>query len=318
MASTGAAPSEYDRVVEARDFLSARRAVRLAVGVVLGSGLGSFAEAVEDPTATPYDEIPHWPRGGVSGHPQQWIAAHVANVPVAVLAGRAHLYEGFSARQVVFGIRVLGLMGVRSLILTNASGAVNESLQPGRLALIADHINLQGTSPLWGPNDGRWGLRFPDLTDAYDAEYRELARKAAAEIGFDLPEGVYAGVPGPNYETPSEVRFLRTIGADMVGMSAVQETVAARHIGMRVLGLSVVSTEGQTAAERRIERESSPKIVASQPWPSYPISTGTLKTEIPANAKVRQRQSHSGHVDRRLRGGSRLTPRKDWRTEFPE
>ena len=277
MAGTGATPGEYDRVVEARDFLSARRTVRPAVGVVLGSGLSSFAEAVEDPIATPYHEIPHWPHGGVSGHSQQWIAAHVANVPVAVLAGRAHLYEGLSAQQVVFGIRVLGLMGVRSLILTNASGAVSESLLPGRLALIADHINLQGTSPLLGPNDGRWGSRFPDLTDAYDAEYRELARKAAAEIGFDLPEGVYAGVPGPNYETPSEVRFFRTIGADMVGMSTVQETIAARHMGMRVLGLSVISNLGAGLASDSLSHEE----VLSAGASAAPRLTALLQAIIP-------------------------------------
>ncbi len=285
MASTRAASGEYDRVVEARDFLAARRAVMPAVGVVLGSGLSSFAEAVEDPTATPYHEIPHWPRGGVSGHSQQWIAAHVANVPVAVLAGRAHLYEGFSGMQVVFGIRVLGLMGVRSLIPGNASGAVNKSLQPGRLALIADHINLQGTSPLLGPNDGRWGLRFPDLTDAYDADYRELARKAAAEIGVDLPEGVYAGVPGPNYETPPEVRFLRIIGADMVGMSTAQETIAARHMGMRVLGLSVVSNLAAGMATESLSHEE----VLSAGQTVAPRLTALLQTVIPLLAAQRDR-----------------------------
>ena len=150
----------------------------------------------KNPTTIPYHDIPHWPRGAVTGHNHQWLAGHIANITVAILSGRTHLYEGFSAREVAFGVRVLGMMGVRSLILTNASGAVNEALQPGSLALIADHINLQGTSPLSGPNEERWGRPFPDLTDAYDAEYRRLARKAAAQLGFDLPEGVYAGGHG--------------------------------------------------------------------------------------------------------------------------
>lgn len=253
------ASSEYGRVSEARDFLAARyehqHEHQPKLAIILGTGLGAFAKTVQDPTTILYHEIPHWPRGTVTGQDHQWLAGHIADIPIAVLSGRAHLYEGFSAREVVFGVRVLGMMGVRSLILTNASGAVNEALQPGRLALIADHINLQGVSPLTGPNDERWGRRFPDMTNAYDAEYRRLAREAAAQLGFDLPEGVYAGVPGPNYETPAEIRYLRSIGADLVGMSTVQETIAARHVGLRVLGLSVISNLGAGLAADALSHE---------------------------------------------------------------
>ncbi len=277
MTRTSAAPSEYGRVAEARDFLAARCEPRPKLGVILGTGLGHLTTTIQNPTTIPYHDIPHWPRGAVTGHNHQWLAGHIANITVAILSGRTHLHEGFSAREVAFGVRVLGMMGVRSLILTNASGAVNEALQPGSLALIADHINLQGTSPLSGPNEERWGRPFPDLTDAYDAEYRRLARKAAAQLGFDLPEGVYAGVTGPNYETPAEIRYLRSIGADLVGMSTVQETIAARHLGMRVLGLSVISNLGAGLAADSLSHEE----VLSAGESAAPRLTALLQKIIP-------------------------------------
>ena len=275
-------PTDYDRVAEARDFLAARCEPRPKLGIILGTGLGALAKTVEAPSTNPYDNIPHWPRGAVTGHDHQWIVGLIANVPVAVLSGRTHLYEGFSASEVAFGVRVLGMMGVRSLILTNASGAVNEALQPGSLALIADHINLQGTSPLSGPNEERWGrpfpyASFPDMTNAYDAEYRRLARDAAAQLGVDLPEGVYAGVPGPNYETPAEIRYLRSIGADLVGMSTVQETIAARHMGIRVLGLSVISNLGAGLAADSLSHEE----VLSAGESAAPRLTALLQKIIP-------------------------------------
>ena len=274
--------TDYDRAATARDFLAARCGHQPKLAIILGTGLGHLTTTIQNPTTIAYDDIPHWPRGSVTGHDHQWIAGLIADVPVAVLSGRTHLYEGFSASEVAFGVRVLGMMGVRSLILTNASGAVNEALQPGSLALIADHINLQGTSPLLGPNDERWGqpfpyTSFPDMTDAYDAEYRRLAREAAAQLGFDLPEGVYAGVPGPNYETPAEIRYLRSIGADLVGMSTVQETIAARHMGMRVLGLSVISNLGAGLAADSLSHEE----VLSAGESATPRLTALLQELIP-------------------------------------
>jgi len=211
------------------------------VAVVLGSGLGAFADTLENPTTTPYADIPGWPQSTAIGHASKMVVGSIAGTRVAVLAGRAHLYEGYTAEQAVFGIRSLRKMGVESVILTNAAGGVNVKFGAGQLVLISDHINLLGQNPLTGPNDDSLGPRFPDMSEAYAKSYREIARAAAREMGLDLPEGVYAAVPGPSYETPAEIRYLRTIGADLVGMSTVPETIAANHMGMRVLGISCVT-----------------------------------------------------------------------------
>lgn len=246
---------EYDRVAAARDFLLSRLAPQPQAGIVLGSGLGEIAAEIQQASAIPYKEIPHWPCGEVAGHAGEWISGELAGAPVAVLSGRAHLYEGYSAAEVVFGIRVLGLMGARSLILTNASGAINRTWKPGQLALLSDHINLLGANPLAGPNDERFGPRFPDLSEPYSARYREFARQAAAELEIALAEGVYAAVLGPNYETPAEVRFLSTAGADMVGMSTVPETIAARHMGIEVLGISVIANLAAGMKDQTLSHE---------------------------------------------------------------
>ena len=275
-------PIEYDRVAEAYDFLSSRYELNPGVAIILGTGLGALANTIQSPTTIRYADIPHWPRGSVPGHNHQWLAGGIADTPVAVLSGRAHLYEGFSPREVVFGVRVLGMMGVRSLILTNSSGAVNEALQPGSLALIADHINLQGTSPLTGPNEERWGPRFPNLKNAYDTGCRRLAREAAAHLGFALSEGVYAGVPGPSFETPAEIRHLQRVGADMVGMSTVQETIAARHMGLRVMGLSVISNLGAGLADGPLSHEE----VLSAAQTAAPRLTALLQVIIPRLAEA--------------------------------
>ncbi|MGH9558870.1 MAG: purine-nucleoside phosphorylase [Bryobacteraceae bacterium] len=210
-------------------------------GVVLGSGLGGFAEVIEDRVEIPYSEIPGWPRSTVAGHAGKLICGRIGQTDVIVLAGRAHLYEGYTAAEAVFGIRELSRRGVRSLILTNAAGAVNLDFQPGDLVLISDHINLLGANPLTGPNDDLLGPRFPDMTEAYSREYREIVRASAAELGIHLADGVYAAVPGPSYETPAEIRALRIIRADLVGMSTVPEAIAANHLGMKVLGISCVT-----------------------------------------------------------------------------
>jgi len=211
------------------------------VGIVLGSGLGAFVDALENRVEKPYSEIPGWPVSTAIGHAGKLVIGRVGSTDVIVLAGRAHLYEGYTPAQVVFGVRELHRRGVRSLIVTNAAGGINLSYRPGDLVLISDHINLTGANPLTGPNDDSLGPRFPDMSDAYPREYREIARRAAEQLGVKLGEGVYAGLAGPSYETPAEIRYLRTIGADLVGMSTVLEAIAANHLGMKVLGISCVT-----------------------------------------------------------------------------
>ncbi len=225
----------------AQEFLEGRLPVKPRVAVVLGSGLGAFADTLENPAIIPYAEIPSWPQSTAIGHAGKLVVGSVEGVAVAVLAGRAHLYEGYTAHQAVFGLRALGRLGVRSVVLTNAAGGVNVKFGAGTLVLISDHINLLGQNPLTGPNDDQLGPRFPDMTEAYSKRYREIAGAAAKEMRLELPEGIYAAVPGPSYETPAEIRYLRTIGADLVGMSTVPETIAANHMGMRVLGISCVT-----------------------------------------------------------------------------
>ncbi len=206
----------------------------MSIGVVLGSGLGGFADSLEDRRETPYSAIPGWPLSSVAGHAGKLIEGRVDGADVIVLAGRAHLYEGFTAQQVTFGIRELAKRGVQSVILTNAAGGINLDYRAGDLVLISDHINLQGTNPLEGAT-------FIDMSEAYSLEYRTLARGIGARLGLNLQEGVYAALRGPSFETPAEIRYLRSIGADLVGMSTVLETIAANHAGMKVLGVSCVT-----------------------------------------------------------------------------
>lgn len=225
------------------------------IGVVLGSGLGAFAETLDNPVTTPYSDIPGWPASTAAGHAGQLIEGRVGDASVVVLAGRAHLYEGYSAQQVTFGIRELKRRGVTSLILTNAAGGINSEYKPGDLVLISDHINLLAVNPLTGPNDDALGPRFPDMSEAYSEEYRDLARSAGESMGMALAEGVYAAVPGPSYETPAEIRYLRTIGADLVGMSTVPETIAANHMGMKVLAISCVTNMAAGVLPRKLDHK---------------------------------------------------------------
>ena len=247
--------SNYDQVAEAASFLHEKLpAFAPRIGIVLGSGLGAAADAVTDPIPIPYPEIPHFPPATVAGHAGRFIAGRLAGVPVAVLQGRAHLYEGCTPQQIVFPVRLLGALGVRALILTNAAGAIDPSYRIGQLVALADHINFMGANPLTGPNEPRFasplasasqspasGQRFPDMTEAYSRRLRALAAQSAAEEGFPLEEGVYIAVPGPSFETPAEIRAFRALGATLVGMSTVPETIAARHMGLEVLGLSCVT-----------------------------------------------------------------------------
>ena len=218
-----------------------RCTIRPRIGLVLGSGLGAFADSLTDSTRIPFAEIPAFPLSTAIGHTGQMVIGMAGTVPVAAMQGRVHLYEGYSPQQVAFPMRVFGRMGIRAVILTNAAGGINLTYKQGALVLISDHINLQGNNPLAGPNNDRFGPRFPDMTHAYEKSYRELARAEARNLGMTLHEGVYAALLGPSYETPAEIQYLRTIGADLVGMSTVFEVLAARHMGIKVLAISCVT-----------------------------------------------------------------------------
>jgi len=225
------------------------------IGVVLGSGLGELADALEDAVEIPYGDIPGWPGSTAVGHEGVLVVGALDGVPVAVMRGRSHLYEGIAAERTVFGVRVVGRLGIRTLVVTNAAGGIDESLRPGQLVLVSDHVNLQATSPLVGANDDSLGPRFPDMSDAYDPELRARAREAAAELGIELGEGVYTAWLGPQFETPAEIRFMRAIGGDLVGMSTVQEVIAARHMGIRCLGISVVTNMASGVLPEKIAHE---------------------------------------------------------------
>jgi purine-nucleoside phosphorylase len=225
----------------ALQFLRSKCSNSPGVAVVLGSGLGGFAGELADTVEIPYSEIPGWPLSTAIGHAGKLVFGKLGSLDVAVTSGRAHLYEGYTAAQAAFGVRVLGKLGVKSIVFTNAAGGLNLSYQRGGLVLISDHINLQGTNPLVGPNDDTLGPRFPDMSETYSERYRMIAREVAAELGIHLREGVYAAVLGPSYETPAEIRYLRAIGADLVGMSTVPEVIAANHMGLKVLGISCVT-----------------------------------------------------------------------------
>ena len=225
------------------------------IGVVLGSGLGGLADALDHRVEIPYGEIPGWPVSTAVGHAGVLVLGELDGVPVVLMRGRAHLYEGVGADRAVFGIRVLGRLGVETLVVTNAAGGIDEAYRPGLLVLISDHVNLQGTSPLVGPNDEDVGPRFPDMSDAYDPELRRMARDAAGRLGIELGEGVYAAWLGPQFETPAEIRLMRAVGADLAGMSTVPEVIAARHMGIRCLGISVVTNMAAGVLPEKIDHE---------------------------------------------------------------
>jgi len=225
----------------AAQLVLSRTTLRPKIGLVLGSGLGGFADSLSDATRVPYAEIPSFPQSTAIGHAGRMVIGRAGDVPVAAMQGRVHLYEGYSPQEVTFPIRVFGRMGIRAVILTNAAGGINLSYKQGALVVIRDHINLQGVNPLVGANDDRFGVRFPDMTRAYCREYRQIAREEAAKLNIPQHEGIYAGLLGPSYETPAEIEYLRRIGADLVGMSTVAEVIAARHMEMKVLAISCVT-----------------------------------------------------------------------------
>ncbi len=247
------------------------------VGIVLGSGLGGLADELTDAVAIPYAEIPGWPVSTAVGHSGVLVLGTLEDGPVVVMQGRAHLYEGIGADRVVFGVRVLGALGIRSLVVTNAAGGIAADFRPGQIVAISDHVNLQGASALVGPNDDALGPRFPDMSDAYDPELRARAREVAAGLGFDLAEGVYGAWLGPQFETPAEIRFMRAIGADLVGMSTVQEVIAARHLGIRCLGLSVVTNMAAGVLPEKVDHE----VVLEVGRQAAPTLTALLRGLVP-------------------------------------
>jgi purine-nucleoside phosphorylase len=231
----------YARAESAAAFVLSQTKLRPKIGLVLGSGLGAFGDELTEAVRIPYAQIPSFPRSTAIGHAGQLVIGKSGDVPVAVMQGRVHLYEGYSSAEVAFPMRVLGRMGIHAAILTNAAGGINPAYGQGALVILSDHINLQGTNPLVGPNDDRLGQRFPDMTYTYSRRFRDIALEEARHLGIGPREGVYAGLLGPSYETPAEIRYLRTIGADLVGMSTIPEAIAARHMGINVLAISCVT-----------------------------------------------------------------------------
>lgn len=252
---------QYSKATAAADHIRTLTPLQPALGIILGSGLGSFASQVEQAVAIPYAEIPHFPQSTVAGHSGKLILGHIAGVPVAVMQGRVHAYEGYSMEQVTFPTRVLGLLGVRKLIVTNAAGGINPRYGQGAIVALSDHINLTGTNAALGPNEPLFavaagaGQRFFDMSAAYSPAFRKLAIDEAAGQGWTLSEGVYLAVLGPSYETPAEIRAFRTLGADLVGMSTVHEVITARHMGIEVLGLSVVTNMAAGVLDQPIHHE---------------------------------------------------------------
>lgn len=243
------------QVDEAASFISAGSVLRPVIAVVLGSGLGDFADELTGPVKIDYADIPHFRRSTAVGHVGRLVLGNFSGCPLIVMQGRVHIYEGYSASEVAFPMRVFSRLGVRAAILTNAAGGINLEYGQGALVAIRDHINLQGQNPLTGPEDARFGPRFTDMTEAYSRLYRQLAREAAQKIQIDLREGVYVGLAGPSYETPAEIRFLRAIGADLVGMSTVPETIVARQMGIKVLAISCVTNMAAGVLDKPLNHE---------------------------------------------------------------
>jgi len=234
-------PSQWDRVEEAAAAVRSRCGALPQAAIVLGSGLGDFADSLKEAVAFPYADLPHWPRSNVVGHPGRLVVGNIGGRRVAALAGRVHMYEGHDLATVAFATRVMGRLGVKQIVLTNAAGGVNAGFASGALMIIDDHINLLGSNPLVGPNDERFGPRFPDMTEVYSRRLRDIADQAAAARGVPVTHGIYVALHGPSYETPAEIRYLRGIGADAVGMSTAPEAIAARHMGLEVLGISCIT-----------------------------------------------------------------------------
>jgi len=246
---------EFERAEAAAKLIQRKTKLRPKVALVLGSGLGAFADEFARATKIPYSKIPNFPQSTAVGHAGQLVLGNVEGVGVVGMQGRVHLYEGYSVKDVVFPVRVFARMGIQAIVLTNASGGIKKDFTQGRLVVISDHINLQGVNPLSGPNNEKFGPRFPDMTVAYDKKFRALTLSEGRRLGIYLGEGVYAALAGPSYETPAEIRYLRSIGADLVGMSTVPEVIAARHSGMRVLGISCVTNAAAGVLDQPLDHK---------------------------------------------------------------
>ncbi len=246
---------EFEKVQQAARLIEGRTTLRPRIGLVLGSGLGAFADGLEDATAIPYQQIPHFPVSTAVGHAGRLVVGQCAKISVAVMQGRVHFYEGYSLREVTFPIRVLGALGIRALVFTNAAGGINRKLRARGLLLIRDHLNFQGSNPLLGANDERFGPRFPDMTEAYSKKFRTTAKQVARKLRLRLFEGVYAALHGPSYETPAEIRALARLGADVVGMSTVPEVIVANHMGIEVLGISCVTNMAAGISKKKINHD---------------------------------------------------------------
>jgi len=245
----------YEKAQEAAEFIKSKFDREIQVALVLGSGLGAFADEIENAVKISYEQIPHFARSTVEGHAGRLVLGEIAGVSVAVQQGRFHYYEGYDLKDVTFPIRVFGLLGIKNLILTNAAGSIDSNFKPGSLMLIHDHLNLMGVNPLRGKNDERFGARFPDMSEVYSRKFQEIAKEAAKEMDFDLRRGVYCALSGPTYETPAEIHYLRYAGADAVGMSTVPEAIIAHHQGMKILAISCVSNYAAGISEEEINHE---------------------------------------------------------------
>jgi purine-nucleoside phosphorylase len=245
----------FQQTQEAATFISTKSALRPALAIVLGSGLGDFADEAANAVKINFADIPHFSRSTAIGHAGRLVLGTIGTCPVVIMQGRIHLYEGYPASQVAFPMRVFARLGARAAILTNAAGGINLDYGQGRLVVIKDHINLQGQNPLVGPEDERFGPRFIDMTEAYSRDYRRMTQAAAKKLGMEVPEGVYAGLLGPSYETPAEIRFLRTIGADLVGMSTVPEVIVCRQMGIKVLAISCVTNMAAGILDKPLNHE---------------------------------------------------------------
>ncbi|MGI9107425.1 MAG: purine-nucleoside phosphorylase [Pyrinomonadaceae bacterium] len=243
----------YERAEHAARVIRAQYLEEARIGLILGSGLGAFADDLEDAVAVSYEEIPGFARSTVEGHAGRLVIGKVAGTTLIVLQGRFHYYEGYGLEEVTFPVRVLGLLGIKALVLTNAAGGLNNSFTQGTLMLISDHLNLMGVNPLRGANDARFGPRFPDMSDVYEREFQEIAINEAHAMKLELKRGIYAALTGPSYETPAEIRMLRSLGADAVGMSTVPEAIIARHMGIKVLGISCITNMAAGVLDRPID-----------------------------------------------------------------
>ena len=249
---SGSGASEFEAANKAAKFILSKTRLRPKIALVLGSGLGAFADELKEATRIPYDKIPGFQQSTAVGHAGRLVIGKTEGQPVVAMQGRFHGYEGYSAKEVTFPMRVFGRMGIAAAILTNAAGGINTGYKQGALVVIRDHINLQNTNPLVGPNDERFGPRFPDLSKAYSPAFRAIVAEESGRMKMEAQEGVYAALSGPNYETPAEIRYLRTIGADLVGMSTVPEVIVARHMGIEVLGISCVTNMAAGILEQTI------------------------------------------------------------------